>query len=692
MKLEEAKENEIELFEGVKMSPTSMRAAVKNDNRIVVGFEAEFLPKGVGNWFETNEYDPDTISYDEIQDHPKWYLIGFNRAYIDWKDNKWDELGDNSDRYYDAVRDVTEEYEDEAIDYIINSGDAEDYASYNLEDIRADHTQEIEDKVLEDYIDEIKDAHEEELRAFIYDEYKDTVDPDDYDDEEDIKDHLMDDYESDVIEYIRGKSEWISEVASENEHEIDEWLIETYGHSYTEYDRDGISSDKSDEIEEYVREHYQDEIYEKEREYLEDDFEDMDVSEEDFFDEERDYIYSEMGISIDEVEIDDDDVEHIASVLKSFVGFPEEIEAEAGYQGTGRDDAWNTWKLETDGDNVELVSPPRDLEYTLEYLPKVLEFIRNEHGTNSYSGLHIGVSYKGLKAKDYDLLKLALFLGEDHVTRQFDRFYNNYAARQVKNLINNQYEIRNAGYELRDLLNGSTETKTNLLKLIDKIFYGNRGSFNVKNLLDKNYIEFRMMGNEGYQHKEKEIIDNVYRMAYAMKIASDPDLHVEEYMKKLAKLVNTVERDGKQSPIESRTPDPQAVKYADKLRSAKFIDKDGKVHKIRRAEFQELANLTALSKKVTRRHAYMFTALLVHGVLKDDKTAINLALKINPRMIQASGVTSFGLMMLTIFGEKNRERVMDMYPEGYDFMGDGKLIKIDEFYQEVRKVSYKFIG
>lgn len=179
-----------------------------------------------------------------------------------------------------------------------------------------------------------------------------------------------------------------------------------------------------------------------------------------------------------------------------------------------------------DGDMpVEIISPPMPLG---ECLQKIQEFFMwadsNEAYTNNSTGFHVGVSLPHVGGK-IDYVKLALFLGDKHVLGQFDRIGNYYCK--------SAFDKIKDGSDPQRVVNAFEIIRKGLIELASKTLgqtggHGKYTSINLKN----DYVEFRSMGDQ-YHTKVPEIINTVKRYAYAMHIASRPDLHRQEYAKKL---------------------------------------------------------------------------------------------------------------------------------------------------------------
>lgn len=204
------------------------------------------------------------------------------------------------------------------------------------------------------------------------------------------------------------------------------------------------------------------------------------------------------------------------------------------------------WYIEPDGslspDNAdssaEIVSPPLRAITAIDALGKFF-VLAQEHKfyTNRSTGLHINVSIP----ERLDLLKLAVFLGDEYVLKFFGRLDNSYAkssARQIGNLVGQDDELiktRTLGTQPNPLGQPRQVQKIDMKKLDDIAKAATRGhtdsiSYNGK------YISFRHAGGD-YLADYQVIYNTVGRFIRAMIIASTPELYAQEYKTKVSKLL-----------------------------------------------------------------------------------------------------------------------------------------------------------
>jgi hypothetical protein len=247
----------------------------------------------------------------------------------------------------------------------------------------------------------------------------------------------------------------------------------------------------------------------------------------------------------------------LAKTLSDELGVRTKVSS--GYHSAKRDDV--TWIFEPDSsldadnsDNmpVEIVSPPMPLEECLAKMQQFFEWAEaNGAYANSSTGFHMGVSLPH-RGGDVDYVKLALFLGDEHVLEQFGRSSNHYAEAAIK-------KIRARVKGNKEAVGGAMDLmRNNLIELAQKALEINNHGFgkytsinpqggNDSTRPDKErgakYIEFRSAGGENYFEDIDRLKNTLLRYAQAMTIAANPAAERKEYYKKLYKLISPPEGD-----------------------------------------------------------------------------------------------------------------------------------------------------
>jgi hypothetical protein len=199
----------------------------------------------------------------------------------------------------------------------------------------------------------------------------------------------------------------------------------------------------------------------------------------------------------------------------------------------------NDWYIEPDGslttDNssdgaAEIVSPPMPAAEAMTAL-KNFYGLANQLNlyTNNTTGLHINVSIPG----NLDILKLAMFLGDQYILQQFGRQNSSYAKsaeREIKaGAAERLTKTQNNGLNLKALERMAKEATSGHTASIS-----NNGE----------YISFRHVGGN-YLKDYAKIANAVGRFVRAMIIASTPSAYAKEYQTKLAKIQSS------NAPIEN---------------------------------------------------------------------------------------------------------------------------------------------
>ena len=206
-----------------------------------------------------------------------------------------------------------------------------------------------------------------------------------------------------------------------------------------------------------------------------------------------------------------------------------------------------SWYFEPDGSlrpddetdmPCEIVSPPLPLKETHDILPLFFQWVdENEGYANQSTGFHMSLSMPDHKPATVDFLKLALFMGDEHVLTNFRRQANEYCESSL-GIIRNRLTNFSSQEEITTRLDlAFSAMRKNLLDLASKAV-NTRGQGKFVSINDRgNYIEFRSAGGSNYFSDINLVQNTLLRYAYAMSIASDPTVERQEYAKKLYKFL-----------------------------------------------------------------------------------------------------------------------------------------------------------
>jgi hypothetical protein len=214
----------------------------------------------------------------------------------------------------------------------------------------------------------------------------------------------------------------------------------------------------------------------------------------------------------------------------------------SGYHSTRRDS--ETWIFEPDSSleaddsddmPVEIVSPPMPLDQTVEIIPKFFKWVKDNDGyVNDSTGFHMSVSMPDYDSERLDFVKLALFLGDEYVLKQFGREANTYTKSAIEKIRQAGTKDPNKIAEYMEKMRSGLDTiaKNNLATSSG---FGKYTSINPKN----GYVEFRSAGGGDYMKDMKRLQDTLARYGIALNLATNPDLERGEYAKKLYKLLSS---------------------------------------------------------------------------------------------------------------------------------------------------------
>lgn len=225
--------------------------------------------------------------------------------------------------------------------------------------------------------------------------------------------------------------------------------------------------------------------------------------------------------------------------------------------------------LDSSEGGLEIKSAPFSVEEMISQIEKIKEWADdNDVRTNSTTGMHINVSVPNYSRENLDYVKLVLLLGDEYVSKQFNRL-GTYYAQSAFRIIQS-----NASLETIEAL--FDKLKSNMESIASKVIHeGYTDKYTSINTKD-NRVEIRSPGNDYLGKYYKNVIDTVNRTVVALDAACDPKKYREEYMKKLAKVFSP-----SQGSIESLFIDYQAgniSKYAlkrklEELRSYRNVKK-----------------------------------------------------------------------------------------------------------------------
>jgi len=210
------------------------------------------------------------------------------------------------------------------------------------------------------------------------------------------------------------------------------------------------------------------------------------------------------------------------------------------------------WYIEPDGSvdepepgeqGLEIVTPPLDVPAAMQALQTFYSLAEKYQfrttGAKGATGLHINMSIPD----KVDPMKLALFLGDQHVLQSFGRENNDYARSVLAQLRDWDY-ADDASW--RPVVKATREKQKGGRALVSQEFRMKALKDIAADVMDyhtvsisgenKKYFSFRHAGGD-YLADMGKVINTVGRFARALLIASDPNAYRREYMTKLSQLV-----------------------------------------------------------------------------------------------------------------------------------------------------------
>lgn len=212
------------------------------------------------------------------------------------------------------------------------------------------------------------------------------------------------------------------------------------------------------------------------------------------------------------------------------------VNTSGGYHGATRDG--RSWIIEPDGSidanrgdaGLEFVSPPMPLQQGLATLQQFYAWAKKRGCyTNDSTGLHMNISVPDMSTETLDYVKLALFMGDEYILKQFGRQYNSYcksAMSKIKDRIRPE--------DVPAVLN---TVKQNLNSLASKIIHSGITEKYTSINTRGQYVEFRGPGGDYLDSDPLDLVNTALRLAMSLRIATNPESYKQEYAKKLYKLV-----------------------------------------------------------------------------------------------------------------------------------------------------------
>ena len=234
-------------------------------------------------------------------------------------------------------------------------------------------------------------------------------------------------------------------------------------------------------------------------------------------------------------------VEDVAGEFEQAIG--RDVNYSTNYHGGRREP--DKYVVEPDGSlepdeegdgGLEFVSPPLPLPEMLSDLDKVVKWAGQVGAyTNSSTGLHMNVSVPNFDLDKLDYVKLAIFLGDEYVLKEFGRQGNTYCKSAMQQIAT---DAKKNPDKVKTMLQ---QMQGNLSSMASKIVHtGSTHKYTSINT-KTGYIEFRSPGGDWlgeYAADQGKLKNTLLRFVVALDIAMKPEMFRQEYMKKLYKTLD----------------------------------------------------------------------------------------------------------------------------------------------------------
>lgn len=205
------------------------------------------------------------------------------------------------------------------------------------------------------------------------------------------------------------------------------------------------------------------------------------------------------------------------------------------YSGETETKDYSKWNLSSESsiqlepfeDGLELISPVfDDFEEFKRATERTFDVMDDmSFRTNNTTGFHLNI---GMDVEKFDPLKFLLFMGEHWMSDMWPRRNDEYTQKMTHRLVT----------RLTTDLEFSKKYFKELLG--NEWLYDKNGVVNFKKLYHQGFIEVRVMGGRGYQHRT-DFLHNIDRLVKLVEIACTDDKR-DLYQKKLYKLIHRATR------------------------------------------------------------------------------------------------------------------------------------------------------
>ena len=180
----------------------------------------------------------------------------------------------------------------------------------------------------------------------------------------------------------------------------------------------------------------------------------------------------------------------------------------------------------------ELVSPPMNPAKALKMMDLVFEFMRaNNIETNTTTGLHVNMDIGKRATKRIEPTKLVTLVDDEAVAKRYNRSKAYYCLphkSKIRKQVKYWDNLKNKPCNLKDYIKDWGLTPEELDEKYSAI--------NFNHQQDAGYLEFRMIGNRGYENRYKEIAKDIQHFETCMIKAADKDAGNKAVSRRLNKM------------------------------------------------------------------------------------------------------------------------------------------------------------
>ena len=302
-------------------------------------------------------------------------------------------------------------------------------------------------------------------------------------------------------------------------------------------------------------------------------------------------------------------------------------------------DSNNKWGIDYDSEisevtddqsvpeGVETISKAIPLLDQIKLMEKMFNHIQDVGSTEHNTGMHVNMSIKGLNfTKDnFDPVKMVVLLNNNYlIGKSVDKKGNPILKYPVRGYVSNmlsQVNVETAFMLAKEYVAGGYKNLINEFSVLIQRDRKHQGiNFNNTFSADMEIdgestrrVEFRYMGNEGYDKRLEEMTFDIYRFAYAMMAGYSPAFGQEDYYKAIVKELDKV--------IAGELPN---MKFSDFISAVKkgntryeTIGFDEK-YKAKRKYFEELIKIIQDKLKEEEIHDSYVTFNRINRILEDE--------------------------------------------------------------------------